>query len=92
VKVARYLGHQRQSAAVEAQAEALMRSLDETLGDPLVGLRLMTERAQENVRRFKARQPLVGHLLPYLTDEEARQQGVHFHEEHGWVAKHLGFG
>jgi phosphatidylserine/phosphatidylglycerophosphate/cardiolipin synthase-like enzyme len=92
VTVARYLGHQRQSPAVDAQAEALLRSLDETLGDPLVGLRLMTERAQENVRRFKAQQPLVGHLLPYLTDEEAREQGVHFHEEHGWVAKHLGFG
>jgi phosphatidylserine/phosphatidylglycerophosphate/cardiolipin synthase-like enzyme len=91
VMVSRYLGHQRQSPAVEAQAAALLRSLDETLGDPLVGLRLMTEHAQENVRRFKSRQPLVGHLLPYLTAEEAEQQGVRFHEEHGWVAKHLGF-
>ncbi|HEX5157904.1 MAG TPA: phospholipase D family protein [Ktedonobacterales bacterium] len=91
VQVARYLGHQRQSPEFDTQAEALLRSLDETLGDPLVGLRLMTERAQENVRRFKAQQPLVGHLLPYLTDDEAREQGVHFHEEHGWVAKHLGF-
>lgn len=92
VMLARYLGHRRLSPAVEARAEALLHSLDETLGDPLVGLRLMTERAQENVRRFKAQEPLVGHLLPYLTDEEARQQGVHFHEEHGWIAKHLGFG
>jgi phosphatidylserine/phosphatidylglycerophosphate/cardiolipin synthase-like enzyme len=92
VMLARYLGHGRLSPEVAAQAEALWRSLDETLGDPLVGLRLLAERAQENVRRFKAHQPLVGHLLPYLTDEEARQQGLHFHEEHGWVAKHLRFG
>ena len=56
-----------------------------------MGLRLMTEHAQENVRRFKSRQPLVGHLLPYLTAEEAEQQGLHFHEEHGWIAKRLGF-
>ena len=32
-----------------------------------------------------AKQPLVGHLLPYVTGEEAKQQGWHFHEEHGWV-------
>jgi hypothetical protein len=45
----------------------------------------MIERAQDNLRRFKAKQPLVGHLLPYLTGEEAKQQGWHFHEEHGWI-------
>jgi hypothetical protein len=52
----------------------------------------MVECAQENMRRFKSRQPLVGHLLPYLTDEEARAQEVHFHEEHGWIEKHFGIG
>jgi hypothetical protein len=26
-----------------------------------------------------------GHLLPYLTAEEAKQQGLLFHNEHGWV-------
>jgi hypothetical protein len=30
----------------------------------------------------------VGHLLPYLTAEEAKQQGLNFHEEHGWVEVH----
>jgi hypothetical protein len=25
----------------------------------------------------------VGHLLPYLTAEEAAQEGLNFHEEHG---------
>jgi hypothetical protein len=51
----------------------------------VVGLQLMIERAQDNLQRYKAKQPLVGHLLPYLTVEEAKQQGLHVHDEHGWV-------
>ena len=31
----------------------------------------MDERAQENLRYYQANQPLQGHLLPYLTAEEA---------------------
>ena len=27
----------------------------------------------------------LGYLLPYLTAEEAKQQGVHFYNEHSWV-------
>ena len=57
----------------------------ETQRNPLVGLRMMVERAQDNLRRYKARQPLVGHLLPYLKAEEAKQQGLNFREEHGWI-------
>ena len=83
--VARHLGHQRQRRSVDERAAGLLQSLQETLGDPLVGLQLMIERAQDNLRRYKAKQPLVGHLLPYLTAEEAKQQGLNFHEEHGWV-------
>ena len=44
----------------------------DTIGNPLVGLRMMVERAQNNLRRYKARQPLVGHLLAYLKAEEAQ--------------------
>jgi len=80
-----HLGRQRQRRSVDEQAAALLQSLQETLGDPLVGLHMMIERAQDNLRRFKAKQPLVGHLLPYLTGEEGKQQGLNFHEEHGWV-------
>ena len=83
--VARHLGHQRQRQSVDERAAGLLQSLQETLGDPLVGLHLMIERAQDNLRRYKSKQPLVGHLLPYLTAEEAKQQGLNFHEEHGWV-------
>jgi hypothetical protein len=45
----------------------------------------MIECAQDNLCRYKARQPLVGHHLPYLTAQEARQHGLHFREEHGWI-------
>ena len=83
--VARLLGHQRQRRSIDERAAELLQTLQETLGDPLVGLQLMIERAQDNLRRFHARQPLVGHLLPYVTGEEAKQQGWRFHEEHGWV-------
>jgi phosphatidylserine/phosphatidylglycerophosphate/cardiolipin synthase-like enzyme len=83
--VAFHLDHQRQRRSVDERAAGLLQSLQETLGDPLVGLHLMIERAQDNLRRYKAKQPLVGHLLPYLTGEEGKQQGLHFHDEHGWV-------
>jgi hypothetical protein len=46
---------------------------------------LMSERAQDNLQRYKAKQPLVGHLLPYLTAEEAKQEGLNFREAHGWL-------
>ena len=81
----RYLGHQRQSPQEDGRAKEIWNSLQETLGDPMAGLRLMDERAQENLRRYKARQPLVGHVLPYLTAEEATQEGLKFHVERGWI-------
>jgi phosphatidylserine/phosphatidylglycerophosphate/cardiolipin synthase-like enzyme len=83
--IARHLGHQRQRPSVDERAAMLLLSIHETLGDPLVGLQLMIERAQDNLRRYKAKQTLVGHLLPYLTGEEAKQLGLNFHEEHGWI-------
>jgi phosphatidylserine/phosphatidylglycerophosphate/cardiolipin synthase-like enzyme len=82
--VARHLGHAQRSP-IEEQAEATIQCSETTLGDPFVGLHLMIERAQDNLRRFKARQPLVGHLMLYLTATEARQQGLPFHEDHGWI-------
>jgi len=83
--VSRYLGRQRQRRSVNEQAAGLLQSLQETLGDPMAGLHLMVDRAQDNLRRYKAKQPLVGHLLPYLTAEEAKQQGLNIHNEHGWI-------
>ena len=83
--VARYLGHQQRGQRVDERAAGLLQQLQETLGDPLAGLQLMINCAQENLRRYKAKQPLVGHLLPYLTAEEATQQGLNFREEYGWI-------
>lgn len=67
------------------RAAGLFHQMQEQLGDPLVGLRLMVEHAQHNLNRYKAGLPLVCHLLPYLTAKEAKQQGLHFREAHGWV-------
>ncbi len=83
--LARYLGHQYQRPEENVQALRVRQYLQETLGDPLVGLRLMSELAQDNLQRYKAKQPLVGHLLPYLTAEQAKQEGLNFREAHGWL-------
>ena len=46
---------------------------------------MMHKQAWENLQRYKANQPLIGHLLPYLTADEAARQGLNFQEEHGWI-------
>jgi len=83
--LSRFLGHQHQRPEESAKAMQVWHYLQEQLGDPQAGLRQMVERAEDNLRRYKAKQPLVGHLLPYLTAEEATQQGLNFREEHGWL-------
>ena len=74
-----------QSHKDREKAQRVIPYLRETLGDPLVALHMMHERAWENLRRYKAKQSLLGHLLPYLTADEAAQQGLSFAEEHGWL-------
>ncbi len=83
--LARYPGHQYEERQESARAVRTLAFLRETLGDPFVGLRMMHERAWDNLARYKAKQPLVGHLLPYLVEEEALEQGLNFREEHGWL-------
>jgi len=83
--VSRHLGGQRQGQRAEQRAVVLLQQLLATMDNPLIGLQMMIECAQDNLRRFKAKQPLVGHLLPYLMAEEAKQHGLHFREAHGWV-------
>lgn len=83
--LARYLGHQHQQPEESARTAQVWQYLQGQLGDPQVGLRLMVERAADNLRRYKEKQPLLGHLLPYLTAREATQQGLNFREEHGWL-------
>jgi PLD-like domain len=83
--VSRHLGSQRQAQSADQRAVILLRQLLSTMDNPLIGLQMMIDCAQDNLRRFKAKQPLVGHLLPYLTAVEAKQHGLHFREAHGWV-------
>jgi phosphatidylserine/phosphatidylglycerophosphate/cardiolipin synthase-like enzyme len=83
--VARYLGNQSQRQDVEQRARELWNSLQKQLNNPLVALGMMVERAQENLRRYKEKQPLVGHLLPYLSAAEAREEQLNFQEEIGWL-------
>ncbi len=83
--VSRHLGGQRQGQRAEQRAVVLLQRLLATMDNPSIGLQMMIECAQDNLRRFKAKQPLVGHLLPYLMAAEAKQHGLHFREAHGWV-------
>jgi phosphatidylserine/phosphatidylglycerophosphate/cardiolipin synthase-like enzyme len=83
--LSRLVGRRYQSPDERRYAERLYYSLQEALGDPLKAMHLMHERAWDNLRRFQANQPLIGHLLPYLTQEEAQYQGLPFQEEHGWI-------
>lgn len=82
---ARYLGHQHLNKDEEQQATAMWDAIQKRFGNPLIALGIMAEHAQENLHRYKAKQPLVGHLLPYLTAEEAHREGLPFNEEVGWL-------
>ncbi len=75
-----YLSKQEQK-----QITRIRSYLESTIGDPLIAFHMMHEQAWANLARYKAKQALVGHLLPYLTADEAMQQGLNFYEEHGWV-------
>ncbi len=86
--LSRFLNKIRQTAAEYKRGEQLLDYLKEMLDDPQAALHLMSERAWENLQRYKANQPLIGHLLPYLTGDEAVQQGLNFREEYGWIEEH----
>lgn len=83
--ISRFIGKQPQSSDEQAHAQQVLTTLEGTLGDPMTTLHMMHERAWDNLRRYQTNQPLVGHLLPYLSAESARNEGLNFHEEHGWL-------
>ncbi|GCE05832.1 phospholipase D-like domain-containing protein [Dictyobacter aurantiacus] len=68
-----------------ALAEKAFQQMEEALHDPFQAVQLMRQRAEENLQRYKEREPLVGHLLPYLTAEEAAQHNLNVREDHGWI-------
>ncbi len=69
----------------QARAIKTWQYLQEMIGDPQIGMRLLVQRAWENLQRYKDKQPLLGHLLPYLTAEQATEEGLPFREDHGWI-------
>lgn len=83
--LSRLLGRQHQSVQEQEQAANTLKYLHEQLSDPLVALQKMHDCSWDNLKLYKEKQPLVGHLLPYLTAEEAKQQGLNFREAHGWI-------
>ncbi len=68
-------------------AEHLRASLDDAaaLHDIERGLAALEQQAQANFDRVARREPLQGHLLPYLTYDKASELGVSAHPEHGWL-------
>jgi hypothetical protein len=84
-QLSRLLGRQQQTLQQQEHGAAVLKNLHEQLNDPLVAMQRMHERAWDNLRLYKENQPLLGHLLPYLTREEAQYQGLPFREEHGWI-------
>lgn len=55
------------------------------LNDPITGLKLLRERARANFERVRRGEPLLGHLLPYITHHEAREWSITHHREQGWL-------
>ncbi len=55
------------------------------LDDPLGGLARLDEAARENAERIRRGVPLAGHVLPYLTETDARTRRFVIHHEHGWL-------
>ncbi|MBX5451228.1 phospholipase D-like domain-containing protein [Thermogemmatispora sp.] len=81
----RYLGQQPLHPARQARARDLLSELERRLGEDVRGALLLAKEAQENLERYRNGELLVGHLLPYLTVAEAREQGLTCDEAHGWI-------
>lgn len=78
-------GNRERHAYSERATRNAWQKITQMLQNPTQGMQLMDRRAQENLQAYQARQPLHGHLLPYLLADEARLQGLNFREAHGWL-------
>lgn len=83
--LSRLLGSQYQTQAERDNARRTLTTLEDIIGDPAVAHRMMHNCAWENLRRYQSKLPLVGHLLPYLSNEEAAEQGLEVEGDHGWI-------
>lgn len=51
--------------------------------DAIPAFELLDQIARENLDRLRRREPLAGHLLPYLTEDDGNRLGLSVHHEHG---------
>lgn len=56
-----------------------------TAADPLAGLAALRASALANLQAVRQGTPLSGHVLPYVTADEAEGLGVPHDQEHGWL-------
>jgi phosphatidylserine/phosphatidylglycerophosphate/cardiolipin synthase-like enzyme len=68
-------------------AEHLRRDVDDLadLESPTAVLARLRELATGNREHVRKREPLDGHILPYLTEQDGKQLGLPVHAEHGWL-------
>ena len=64
---------------------SLWTRLQALLGDPFSGMALFAKQAKENLLAVKAGQPLVGHLLPYISSGWAHDYEVTVNSVNGWL-------
>lgn len=83
--LSRLLGDQHQTQSEKDAAQLVFQRLEGIIGDPSIAHRMMHNCAWENLRRYKARLPLIGHLLPYFSEAEASEQGLQVNGDHGWI-------
>ncbi len=83
--LSRLLGNQHQTQSEKDAAQLVFQRLEGIIGDPSIAHRMMHNCAWENLRRYKARLPLIGHLLPYFSEAEASEQGLQVNGDHGWI-------
>jgi phosphatidylserine/phosphatidylglycerophosphate/cardiolipin synthase-like enzyme len=55
------------------------------LEDAVTGMHALNALAEANRERVRARRPLVGHVLPYLTHADGARLDLPVHPEHGWL-------
>lgn len=57
----------------------------DSLDDPVSGLGVLRAAAAANREHVRQRELLVGHILPYLTEQDGVDAGLEVHGEHGWL-------
>ncbi|HEY6408775.1 MAG TPA: hypothetical protein VIY29_15045, partial [Ktedonobacteraceae bacterium] len=79
------MGTSLSSEKITGELGDLWANLELQLGDPFSGIALFAKQAKQNFLAVKARQPLVGHLLPYIPHDRAQDYEVEVNAVNGWL-------